>query len=63
MGLGFLNRGGTLSVEGLLFVNECSWAHVLAEAGQLVGVPLEDLLATQEMDALERRRSPAGIIF
>ncbi len=63
MGLGFLNRGGTLNVEGLLFVNECSWAHVLAETARLYDVPLNDLLAEHEMDALERRRSPAGIIF
>ncbi|HWV58499.1 MAG TPA: hypothetical protein VNZ57_13680, partial [Longimicrobiales bacterium] len=27
-GLGFIGEGGTLTPEGLLFVNRCTWAHI-----------------------------------
>jgi phosphoketolase len=60
--LGFTNAGGTLGVEELLFVNGCSWAHVLDRAAALLGVPRGTLLTSDEIAALDRRRAPAGVI-
>jgi phosphoketolase len=60
--LGFVGRGGTLNVEGMLFVNGCSWAHVLAEVARLLKLPREKMLSDTELSALDRRTSPDGII-
>jgi phosphoketolase len=62
-GLGFVNRGGTLSVDGMLFVNRCTWAHILAEAARLLEMPREALLTRQEIAALDGRMSPHGVII
>ncbi len=61
-GLGFINHGGTLSVAGMLFVNRCSWAHVLAEAAQALDLPREDVLTAEELAALDGKASPEGVI-
>jgi phosphoketolase len=61
-GLGFTNHGGTLNVAGLLYLNGCSWAHVLAETARVTDRPLDSLLEPAELDALARRRSPEGVI-
>lgn len=63
LALGFLNHGGTLSVEGLMFVNGASWAHCLLAVAELVGHDRRDLLTADEIDALDRRRSPHGVII
>ncbi len=62
-GLGYRNQGGTLDVAGLLFVNGCTWAHVVDAAAQLLGVDRATLLAADELDALDGRRSPQGILI
>ena len=61
-GLGYVSIGGTHNTPGLLFVNRASWAHVLAEAARLLGLPREHLLEKVEIDALDGRRSPHRII-
>jgi phosphoketolase len=61
--LGFINRGGTLNVPGMLFVNRCSWVHILSEVARLLDLPREELLSPEEMKALNGRASPAGVIF
>jgi phosphoketolase len=60
--LGFVNQGATLEVEGMLFLNRATWAHVVDVAARLVGAPRGDLLTEDEQGALDRRRSPAGLI-
>jgi phosphoketolase len=60
--LGYTSAGGTLDVEGLFFVNGCSWAHCLDAVARVTGVPRERLLTEEERAALDRRRSPDGII-
>ncbi|HVR74515.1 MAG TPA: xylulose 5-phosphate 3-epimerase [Planctomycetota bacterium] len=62
-GLGFINNGGTLDANGLLFVNESSWAHCVAAAARVTGTPRENLLTGPEQEALDRWRSPKGVIF
>jgi len=62
-GLGFINKGGTLNVPGMLFVNRCSWAHILEEVAGILGMPKEELLTSEEGKVLEGRASPEGAIF
>ena len=62
IGLGYANAGGTLDVDGLLFVNGCSWAHVLAAVARVLELPRERLLESDELRALDHQRSPDGVI-
>ena len=61
-GLGFINQGGTLDADGLLFINRTSWAHVLAESACVLGREESDLLTEDEIAALNGRRNPEGVI-
>lgn len=61
--LGYVDKGGTLTTPGMLFVNRCTWAHVLLEAAQVLGLPQERLLASEELAALAGRASPEGVIL
>jgi phosphoketolase len=61
--LGFLGQGGTLTVSGMLFVNRCTWGHVLVEAARLLGTAPGGLLSPEELAALEGRASPEGVII
>ncbi len=61
--LGFLNRGGTLTTDGMLFVNHSTWAHLLLEAGQVLGIEREELLTERELAALDCRETPHGVIL
>jgi phosphoketolase len=60
--LGFVNRGGTLNVAGMLWVNRCTWAHILEAASRLLNLSPEDLLDTQVLAALAGMASPEGVI-
>jgi phosphoketolase len=60
--LGFRNAGGTLTTAGLLFVNGCSWAHVVAAAGEVLGTARTALLGPDECAALDGHASPMGVI-
>lgn len=62
VGLGYTNHGGTLTVEGLLYVNRSSWAHVVAATARLLDCPVTELLDPAEVEALHGRRSPEGVI-
>jgi phosphoketolase len=61
-GLGYANQGGTLSIEGLLFVNGASWAHALQAVARLLDLPREALLDEPERLALDGRASPEGVV-
>ena len=61
--LGFVNQGGTFSIGGMLFVNRCTWAHVLVECARTAGLNREDLLAADELAALDGRATPEGVII
>jgi hypothetical protein len=58
-----VNHGGTLSVAGMMFVNRCTWAHVLVECARTAGLNREDLLAADELAALDGRATPEGVII
>lgn len=61
-GLGFVNSGGTLNIRGMLFVNRCTWAHVLAETARVLDLPREELLTGEELAALDGQASPEGVL-
>lgn len=63
VGLGYTNHGGTLSTQGMAFVNRCSWAHCLKVAARLLQIPDADLLSEDERRALDDKRSPHGVII
>jgi len=60
--LGFVGQGGTLTVPGMLFVNRCTWAHILVAVASVIGVPREKLLTVEELAALDGKASPEGVI-
>jgi len=61
--LGFINRGGTLNVPGMLFVNRCSWAHILLEVAKILDMAPDELLTPEEISVLSGRASPKGVLF
>jgi phosphoketolase len=62
-GLGYISRGGTLTVAGLLFVNECTWAHVLRALARVQGADEARTLQPEEREALDGCRSPVGVVI
>jgi phosphoketolase len=63
VGLGYTNHGGTLSTQGLVFVNQCSWAHCLRAAARLLQMSDAELLSEDERRALDGKLSPHGVII
>lgn len=61
--LGFINQGGTLNVQGMLFVNRCSWAHIILAVSRILEMPKKELLTSDEISVLEGKASPEGVIF
>jgi len=62
-GLGFIGQGGTLTVDGMLFVNRCTWGHVVDAAARILDLPRGDLLTDQEAAALDGKASPEEFIL
>ncbi len=60
--LGFINRGGTLNVPGMLFVNRCTWAHILIETSRVLNMDRESLLSNEELAALDGKAHPEIIL-
>jgi phosphoketolase len=60
--LGFLGQGGTLTPAGMLFINSCTWAHIVAEAARLLGISRQTLLTEDEMAAIDGKVCPEGIV-
>jgi phosphoketolase len=56
--LGYINRGGTLDVPGMLFANGCTWAHVVDAAALVVGWRRETLLDHAQRAALDGTGEP-----
>jgi len=61
--LGFIGQGGTLTTSGMLFVNRCTWGHILIKAAGLLGIPREEFLTSEEIAALDGKANPAGVIL
>jgi len=59
--LGFINRGGTLDVDGLMFANRSTWAHVLEAAAGVLQQPVEVLLDEPELAAVQGHGDPTQL--
>jgi phosphoketolase len=57
--LGYLSRGGTLDVQGMLFANRCTWAHAVAAAAASLGDDAANEPA--ELAAVEGRGDPRAL--
>jgi phosphoketolase len=57
--LGYINHGGTLDVDGMLFANRCTWAHVVAAAAVGFGREPSEWLTQNETAALAGKGDPA----
>lgn len=53
--LGYINRGGTLDVDGMLFANRCTWAHIALAAAEMSGGDAQDFLTENELNAVRSR--------
>lgn len=47
--LGYINRGGTLDVAGMLRTNRCTWIHAVAAVADALGRPASELLEPGEL--------------
>lgn len=56
--MGYRNRGGTLDVFGMLFANKQSWAHLVQQAAQLLGVDEQEWLDAEQLAAVNGQGSP-----
>lgn len=61
--LGYTNHGGTLDTNGMLFVNRQSWAHIVRASSRVLDIDLAELLAADEIAALNGHASPQGLII
>ncbi len=59
--LGFLSRGGTFDVFGMLFANRCTWAHIVEASAALLNRPVSDFLTDEEQDAIAGRGDPRSL--
>jgi len=57
--LGYLSRGGTLDVPGMLFANRCTWAHAVDAAAAAAGWKPEAVLDASLRDTLAGHGDPA----
>lgn len=59
---GYRNAGGTMTTAGLLFVNRCSWLHLLQQCAGLLGLPPQHVLNRTEMEALGGETDPNPLL-
>lgn len=60
--LGYISRGGTLDVFGMLFANRCTWAHAVDAAAALAGWQREFVLGAAQRRALDGGGRPADLL-
>ncbi|WP_417548341.1 xylulose 5-phosphate 3-epimerase [Marinobacter segnicrescens] len=60
--LGYINRGGTLNEAGMLFANQCTWAHALYQGARLLGQAPDRFLTDEEIAAVEGRGLPEVLL-
>ena len=50
LALGYINQGGTLNSEGMLFANKCTWAHGALQLSRRLGLPDDVWLTNEELE-------------
>jgi phosphoketolase len=58
---GYIGRGGTFDVFGMLFANRCTWAHLVEAAARVLDVSPCDLLTEPELKAVAGRANPRAL--
>jgi len=61
--LGYLSRGGTLDVNGMLFANRTTWAHAVEAAAGALGTPVERVLLAEEVAAVRGVGDPTVLFM
>ena len=59
--LGYIGRGGTLDVFGMLFANRCTWGHIVDAAAKVLKAPTGDLLDPCEATAVAGKTNPRAL--
>lgn len=59
---GYVSRGGTLDVPGMLFANRSTWAHLAESAARLLNRPRDQILSAAECAAIDGRGDPYDLI-
>jgi phosphoketolase len=60
--LGYINQGGTLDADGLLFANRCTWADALAALARLSEREPQEWLSGEEWAAIQGQGDPYAVI-
>ncbi|ASP40771.1 xylulose 5-phosphate 3-epimerase [Bacterioplanes sanyensis] len=60
--LGYVNQGGTLDTDGMLFANRCTWADAVAALARLSGQDPQQWLSAEEWAAICGQGNPYDII-
>ncbi|WP_027457574.1 phosphoketolase family protein [Dechloromonas agitata] len=60
--LGYIGRGGTFDVPGMLFANRCTWAHTVDAAATVAGWNREALLDHAQRAALDGTGDPNDLL-
>ena len=61
--LGYISRGGTFDVPGMLFANRCTWAHVVDAAATVAGWSREVLLDRAQRTAIDGIGDPSDLLI
>ena len=56
--LGYINRGGTFDVEGMLFANHATWAHIVRKAAFMLNEDPGTFLNEEQLAALDGQGDP-----
>ncbi|MDG0855834.1 xylulose 5-phosphate 3-epimerase [Roseateles puraquae] len=60
--LGYISRGGTLDVPGMLFANRSTWAHIVAEAADALCIDPASILGVEELAAVRGDGDPRSVM-
>jgi phosphoketolase len=60
--LGYISRGGTFDVPGMLFANRCTWAHVVDAAATVAAWSREVLLDRAQRAAVDGTGDPNDLL-
>jgi len=47
----------------MLYVNRCTWSHILEETARVMVKSREDLLSSGELAAIDGQANPGGILW
>lgn len=61
--LGYISRGGTFDVPGMLFANRCTWAHAVDAAAAVTGWNCAGLLDRAQRAAIDGTGDPGDLMI